>query len=125
MGGRQNIHEFVLQCKGYLEEGIVEWGLLVIVILVGICAFGLGRYSALEEARPPISIYEAPSLAKPQGMYLGGLYEASKTGSVYYYPWCSGAVKIAPNTAIWFATEAAAQVAGYTPAKNCKGLGNE
>jgi hypothetical protein len=64
----------------------------------------------------------APTLEKPAGMYLGGQYVASRTGTVYYYPWCSGGGTIPSDKAIWFATAAAAQAAGYVPAKNCKGL---
>ena len=121
-----NIHEFLGRCKlaiwAYLEDGIGEWGLLIMVFLVAFGAFGLGRLSALESAMPPVSITMAPSLAKPQGMYIGGLYVASRTGSVYYFPWCAGGGNIAPDKAIWFATPSAAKAAGYQPAKNCKGL---
>jgi hypothetical protein len=120
-----NIHEFLERCKlalwAYLEEGIGEWGLIIMVFLVGFGAFGLGRLSALEDVRPPVSIEMAPVLAQPQGMYPGGQYVASRTGSVYYFPWCAEGT-ISPDKMVWFASEAAAKAAGYLPAKNCKGL---
>jgi hypothetical protein len=117
-----NIHEWGQKIKLLLDNGIDEWGLIIIVFLVALASFGLGRLSALEDARPPVSITEAPSDTKPHAMVLGGLLVASRTGSTYYYPWCSGASKIAPANQVWFASEAAAQKAGYSSAKNCKGL---
>jgi hypothetical protein len=117
-----NIQEFLNRCKVSLGDGIGEWGLIIVVFLVGFCAFGLGRLSALESAQPPVSVMTGPTLAKPQGMYVGGLYVASRTGSVYYYPWCTGGGNIAPDRQIWFQTTDAARAAGYLPAKNCKGL---
>ena len=119
---RKNIQDFFAKCKDLLEEGVGEWGLFAIILLVALSAFGLGRLSALQSARPAVSVGEAPSLAKPRGMYRGGQYVASRSGTTYYYPWCGGAQNIAPERQVWFKTEAAAQKAGYRPAKNCKGL---
>jgi hypothetical protein len=122
----RNIQEYLTQCKSVLltslEAIIGEWGLLITVFVVAFGSFGLGRLSALENARPPVSIIQAPTLEKPAGMYIGGLYVASRTGTVYYYPWCAGGGNISPDKAVWFPTAAAAQKAGYAPAKNCKGL---
>lgn len=92
------------------------------VFLTSFSAFGLGRLSALEAAKTPVSITQAPQLTQPQGMYPGGQYLASDTGTVYYFPWCAAAEGIPPAKQVWFATEAAAKAAGYAPAKNCKGL---
>ena len=119
---QNNIQEFLIRCKASLEDGVGEWGLYIVVFLVAFCAFGLGRLSALEAAEPPVSIQQVPTLSAPQGIYPGGQYVASKTGSVYYYPWCAGGSNIAPEKRVWFASEEAAKTAGYTPAKNCKGL---
>jgi len=117
-----NIHEWRQKIKLLLEDGVAEWGLVAIVFLVALASFGLGRLSALEDDRPPVAVTEAPAAMKPQAMAMGGLLVASRTGSTYYYPWCSGASKIALANQVWFASEAAAQKAGYAPAKNCKGL---
>lgn len=114
----KNIQQLVTKCKDLLEEGIGEWGLFAIVFLVALASFGLGRLSAMETIRPPVSITEAPGLAKPRGMYLGGQYVAAKGGTVYYYPWCGGAQKITPENQVWFQSAEAAQRAGYSPAKN-------
>lgn len=96
---------------------------MLLVVLVGVGSFGLGRLSALQEARPAIAIGMAPRSAQPRAMPLGGQFVAARTGTVYYFPWCSGALKIAPANQVWFGTEKAAQQAGHRAAKNCKGLG--
>ena len=60
--------------------------------------------------------------AAAAGMYLGGEVVASKTGNVYYFPWCPGGQNIPPQYQQWFKDEATAKAAGFVPAKNCKGL---
>ena len=117
-----NIQEMGLEIKNVAADAIDEWGLITIVFLVALASFGLGRLSALEDARPPVSIVQTPSAAKPATLFMGGLILASRTGNAYYYPWCAGAGKIAPSNQVWFPSEDAARAAGYAPAKNCKGL---
>ena len=51
-----------------------------------------------------------------------GSVVASKTGTAYYLPWCSAAKRIKPENKVTYASRAAAEAAGLTPAKNCKGL---
>jgi len=53
---------------------------------------------------------------------VGGKYVASKNGSKYHFPWCSGATRMKEENKIWFETKEAAEKAGYGPAANCKGL---
>jgi len=117
-----NIQEVWLKIKGQGGELVHEWGLIVIVFLVAIASFWLGRLSALEDARPPVSITEAPTESNQKAMAMGGLFVAARSGSVYYYPWCTGVSKISAANKVWFESEAAAKRAGYAPAKNCKGL---
>jgi hypothetical protein len=116
------IQAFWLRCKVVLEEGIGQWGLILLVFLATSGAFGLGRLSTLESAQPPVSIVQAPQSAEILALAPGGYVVASRTGSVYYLPWCSGAEKIVQGNQVWFSSEAAAQKAGYTPSKSCKGL---
>jgi hypothetical protein len=117
----QNIHEWGQKIKFYFEDGVAEWGTVVIVFLVALSSFGLGRFSALEGAQTPVSIRQTP-LVEQTTIAAGGYFVASKTGTVYYYPWCAGATKIAPQNQVLFQNEKEAQKAGYTPARNCKGL---
>lgn len=56
------------------------------------------------------------SLPKPtEGSVVG-----SKNGSKYHLPRCPGAAAIKEENKVWFASESAAQAAGYTRAGNCK-----
>ncbi len=47
---------------------------------------------------------------------------ASKKGSVYHLPWCSGALRLKKENKIFFKNKTYAEKAGYRPAKNCEGL---
>lgn len=116
------IQDFWLRCKAFAEEGIGNFGLLLLVFLTALAAFGLGRLSTFEEAKPPVSIEQAPQTTDVLALAPGGFVVASRAGSVYYLPWCSGAQKIETQNQIWFSSEAAAQKAGYAPSKSCKGL---
>ena len=120
--GRQNIPDYLTKCKRLIDEWVGEWGLIAIVFLTALGSFGLGRLSALTEGKPPVSVMQGPEKAAPAAIVMGGLVVASWSGTVYYYPWCSGAGKIAPQNQRWFSSEDAARAAGYAPAKNCKGL---
>lgn len=120
--GRRTIQDIVAQCKTWLEIGLDELGVALVVILVGVASFGLGRMSALEAARPAVTIADASTQAQPPQIASGGLYVASRTGSAYYFPWCTGAGKITTQNQRWFKSEEVAQAAGYRPAKNCEGL---
>jgi hypothetical protein len=114
--------DFTNKIKNWADLTVGEWGMILLVFLIGFASFGLGRLSVLESVRPPVSITNAPTIAEPRGMSIGGLIVASKSGSAYYFPWCAGAAKIALQNQIWFANEEKARQAGYAPAKNCKGL---
>ncbi|PIS13539.1 MAG: hypothetical protein COT67_01210 [Candidatus Tagabacteria bacterium CG09_land_8_20_14_0_10_41_14] len=107
--------------------------LVLVILFVGFIAFGLGRLSALSERKTPISVENLMSEVEPHSLDEGGstsiiesatasLYVASKNGTKYHYPWCSGAQRINIENKIWFLTKEEAEAAGYTPAANCKGL---
>ena len=116
------IQEIGQKIKNVLEDVLGEWGLIIIVFLVALISFGLGRLSALQQSRAPISVTQAPFEVRPRAMTPGGLILGSKSGTTYHFPWCPGAAKIAPQNQRWFQSEKEARNAGYAPAKNCKGL---
>jgi hypothetical protein len=124
----RTIQEMGQKIKDYAlprgEDMVAEWGLVAIVFLLAVASFGLGRLSALEDAKPPVAIGDSIAATKPAVLFMGGLVVASRSGSAYYFPWCAGAQKIVPANQVWFQSEQAAQQAGYSPAKACKGLGN-
>ncbi len=117
----QNIQELWLKGKARLDKGGGEYGLFLLITLAILASFGLGRLSALVDARPLIEV-RAATAGAGEAVAPGGLYVASRTGSVYYFPWCAGAGQIAPQNERWFQSAEAAERAGYRPAKNCKGL---
>ena len=117
-----NIPELRLRVKNMAEDAVSEWGLIAIVLLLGLSSFGLGRLSALQDARPPVAIMQAAMQPAPRTMTEGGLVVAARGGGSYYYPWCTGATKIAPANQVWFQSEADAKAAGLAPAKGCKGF---
>lgn len=108
--------------KRWLDRNAEEWGIPLIVILVGLISFVLGRFSALEQARPVVRIHEESLQSPVSRLHMGGHYVALNTGSVYYLPWCAGAQKIPLERQRWFKDAASAERAGYKPAKGCKGL---
>lgn len=137
------IQELSLKCKKALEGDLF---VVLVIILVGIASFGLGRLSTLP-GREPVKIYQNPASGTAflstasagrelgQGRGIGqnqgtspsaprseGKYVASKNGSVYHLPSCSGAKRIKEENKIWFDTTEAAELAGYRKAANCEGL---
>lgn len=102
----------------------------LIIILVGLGSFGLGRLSVMGEGRvaPYIENTILDNSTALSGavsealMSLGGEYVGSIKGSKYHAPWCSGAKRIKEENKIWFSSKKEAETAGYTPAANCKGI---
>lgn len=131
-----NIQDLKAQSKGFLGRFIDEWGIVLVVVLVGLASFGLGRLSAQEGAKTPVSVTQASAAASAssgaqnkaisgdsEGLREGtGEVVASKNGTVYHLPWCSGAQRISVSNLVTFSSEAEAKAAGFRPAKNCKGL---
>ena len=115
-----SIADLISQCKKYLEKWLLDWGIAVIVVLVAVISFGLGRLSVAEERRPSVAVNTASTSAETAT--IEGTLVASRNGTAYYFPWCSGASRISEANKIWFQTEADARQAGYHAAKNCKGL---
>ena len=95
----------------------------LVIVLVGLSAFALGRLSAREEGGEVVIHNERlPAASAEAGSVVPGGVVASKSGSKYHYPWCAGARSIKEENKVWFESEEAARKKGYTPASNCKGL---
>lgn len=107
----------------------------LVVCLVALGAFGLGRLSAQEqkgEARvlysgapevKPLENMAALAEAAPKAVQPGeGAYVASKNGSKYYLTTCSSASRIKQENRVYFVSVQDARAAGYEPAANCPGL---
>ena len=130
-----SIREYTTKIKGFIDKYITDEIYIVsLIILVGFAGFGLGRLSIIEEQRIPVRIEypdtvsahvlntQSNNFEKEANVAEGGLLVASKNGSKYHFPWCSGAQRMKEKNKIWFTSTAEAVQAGYEPAKNCKGL---
>lgn len=122
----------------FLREGKrADWALFLLIAMVGVGGFLIGRYSGTEAtAGPGVAIYavpggpsdflaspeeSAPSEApKPSAVAGNAGAVASKSGEVYYLPWCKGQNRIKEENKVRFSSEAAAVEAGYRKAANCK-----
>ena len=65
---------------------------------------------------------EGTSTAGSSGGETRGLYVGSMNGKTYHLPSCAGAKRIREENKVWFATKQEAQLRGYKPATNCKGI---
>jgi hypothetical protein len=130
-----NIAELYRKSKNKLDDlSRSDLHIIAIIILIGFAGFGLGRLSLIEDSREAVRI-EYPEYLSASVLNAGkaldgetvptiaqGLLVASKNGSKYHYPWCSGGKSISEKNKIWFDSTDEARKAGYTPAGNCKGL---
>ncbi len=130
-----NISELFHKGKEKLKE-LTHGDLYIVavIIFVGFAGFGLGRLSLIEQERKTVQIeypeYLSTSVLSAEDSTGGtvvpsaesGLLIASKNGSKYHFPWCSGGKRILEKNKIWFDSAEEARKAGYTPAANCKGL---
>lgn len=113
----------------YREEVVM----ILIIILSLSSGFGLGRLSKIIDSRPPVSIeFDNSGVSNTanissqhkssKNIPVEEYFVASKNGSKYYFPWCSGAKNIKSENLIKFKTRIEAESAGYGKAANCPGL---
>jgi len=102
----------------------------ILLVLVALTAFGLGRQSVGYEAREAVSaptpenkaVRADTAVDKSTVSSESTFYVASRNGEVYHLPHCSGAKRISEANKITFKTKAEAEAAGFRPAANCKGI---
>lgn len=103
---------------------------VLMVLLVGLGSFGLGRLSVLEfgsisavstnsTALLPLSALET---TVDKAVNTETPVVASRSGTKYHLPTCPGAQQIKPENKIEFASITLAEAAGYTRAANCPDL---
>ena len=115
-------------------ESQKELYLAMVVILVAVISFGLGRLSKIREEKTPITIenIDPDAVSTSSAININAnkavtnkndkIFVASKNGKKYYYAWCESAKIIKEQNRVWFSTKEQAEKAGYSPAVNCKGL---
>lgn len=109
--------------------------LSLLIILVALASFGLGRLSLLEERRTPVTINnnivpeetginttnttEKENIGVKQSAVQATGIVASKNGTKYYFPWCGGLSRISEQNKVTFSSAKEAEAAGHTIAANC------
>ena len=130
--------------KGLRSLIVQKFFLSLIIILVALLSFGIGRLTATKAGEGPVRIEYNSEISNSQFPISnvanvsqalnptenskspvehsapGAGIIASKNGSKYHYPHCSGAKQIKEANKITFSSPAAAESAGYTLAANCK-----
>ncbi len=134
-----SIRDIPEKIKVALKDGRLFF--FVVVFMVALGAFGLGRLSLKPlETNTPVkktvprtssqvaapsatpSVEKATTSAVSTTEITEGGYVGSKNSTKYHLPWCSGAKRIKEENKVYFADKASAEKAGYTPAGNCPGI---
>jgi len=121
--------------KSFILNDQVFYG--VIIIIVGIGSFGLGKASvstitqtASVQMIEPVVINDLAQNQDIQKSHTEGeqssqtTFIASKNGTKYHLKDCPGAKQIKPTNRIIFTSTQKAEAAGYTKAANCPKLQN-
>jgi hypothetical protein len=129
-----SIHPILEKIKAFVLQIESETYLMIlIIILVGLAGFGLGKLSNAGEGKAviiqtgskentvPDSFKEPQNTASAINAVSGNLGEivASKNGTKYYLPGCNGVGRILDQNKVYFASEKEALDAGYTKASGC------
>lgn len=112
------------------------------IVFMGLTSFYLGILLGMHMEKDTQGVVvEYPPYLEPISMKIGdtstntapsqlstgstanqGIYVASKSGTRYYLPTCSGVSRIKEENKIWFQTKEQAEARGLLPAANCPGL---
>ncbi len=129
-----SINDLKEKIKYFLaSDGARDVYISLVIILVAISAFGLGRLSKANLDGPGIVVQYPDGNQSPYGAFsetaaapddVSDVFAkdifASKNGTRYYFSSCTGAGKIKEENKVWFSTEAQAQAAGFTKSSTCK-----
>lgn len=103
------------KCKTFIAKVPRDTLILSILVLSSSLSFGLGYLAGLDAKMQTNDVLT-------QEVSTSGQVVASKSGTKYYLPECSGAERISDANKVWFTSAEAAKGAGYSPATNCEGL---
>jgi len=117
--------------KPYLADD--SFFLAVLIMLISIASFGLGRQSVEKMEGGPAPSAPAGVILSQSPKYVENKdsnivvpeYKvvASKSGTKYHSLTCPGAKQIKEENKVFFNNIKEAEAAGYTPAANCPELG--
>jgi len=115
--------------KSFLADDALFMALLL--ILVGVISFGLGRQSVAEtvaiEPNNRAGVMFTETVATPntnEKIVEDGKVQVvgSRSGTKYHLPVFPGAGQMKEENKVFFDSISMAEAAGYTPAANCPGL---
>lgn len=89
---------------------------MLVLILASSASFGLGYLAGTDTGQGSSLRLEGAPLV---GSTTPGAVAASKNGTKYYFPWCTGILRISDANKVWFTSAASARTAGYTLGANC------
>lgn len=124
------VQEIRGKIKSFLQDQAMFTS--VLLVLVAVASFGLGRQSVVEKAvaipnssetaaeNSPAKVLKTPEVTKESN--LESRYVASKNGQVFHLLTCPGAKRISDANKIYFNTKEEALAAGLRPAANCEGI---
>jgi hypothetical protein len=129
-----SIHPILEKIKAFMLQIETEAYLMIlIIILVGMAGFGLGKLSNTDMNRAVIIQTEV--MENTQNDSIGSTQNtagainvdfknnnnivASKNGTKYYFPSCSGVGRIQDQNKVFFTSEQEALDAGYVKANGC------
>jgi hypothetical protein len=111
------------KCKNAVAGVPRDALVIAVLVLASSASFGLGYLTGRDGQKPvTIQVEDMPPAEDAAAAQATGHVVASKNGTKYYLPECSGADRISPANKVSFASPEAARLAGYTPAANCKGI---
>ncbi len=142
---------FVDRAKSYFDMNKMPEVvfILAVFLLTATLAFALGRLSTYEKQKEPITVTKTEEYYKWNGIdptsstsvipvntgiqsastqasqttvTEKGSIVASKSGTKYYYTWCSGVARIKEENKVYLNTVEEARAKGLTPASGCAGL---
>ncbi len=124
-----SIHDLPNKIKSKIGIDNTTFLHLLLIVGVGVAAFGFGRLSAINKPQnTDISItgtanaYTATNpkpQAKTSSISTEKNYVASKNGKLYYTVGCKGANRIKDENKVYFATSGDAEKSGYTASSSC------
>lgn len=112
--------------KQFVQDDRVFYSILL--ILIAVTAFGLGRQSILSstvsatdnEPERRVELVQPAAIIESFESTAAEEVVASKNGTRYYYPHCPGIERINDENKVTFTSVATAEAAGYTLALQCE-----
>lgn len=123
------VQEIRGKIKSLIQDPTIFTSMLL--LLVAVASFGLGRQSVAEKAislttTAESGVQNAPTITESPQITTENegqpRYVASKNGQVYHLLICPGAKQISEANKVYFNTKEEAEAAGLHPAANCKGI---